>query len=221
MCLLIIWGLSIAGHTLLIAGFLQLVLTGSCCPWRGAEGWGCCSRAEGDALFAQSWHVLSPWCFCVPVLCTSNAVSSCQGMGKMNVFFKCWPMTWKIWMRFRALLPTYCMTFSELLRARPKLLVLDNTHGQSARKTLQFEGEAAVESAGVMFFQQAVCSVSKMWHILGVESRELGSCLFRHVLSKGFEFHRPLKQGSNEIVSSPYMGEWKVLRFLHITYEDA
>lgn len=60
-----------------------------------------------------------------------------------------------------------------------------------------------------------------MWHILRVESRELESCLFRHMLGKGFEFHLPLKQGSNEIVSSPYIRGWKVLRLLHTTKKDA
>ena len=63
-------------------------------------------------------------------------------MGRMDVFFKCCPMTCKIWMFYRALLPTYRMTFRKLFRARLKLLVLGNTHRQSARKTLRFEGEA-------------------------------------------------------------------------------
>ena len=63
-------------------------------------------------------------------------------MGRINVFFKCWPMTCKIWMFFRALLPTYRMSFSKLFRARPKLLVLGNTYRQPARKTLRFEREA-------------------------------------------------------------------------------
>lgn len=60
----------------------------------------------------------------------------------MDVFFKGWLMTCKIWMFYRALLPTYCMTFNKLFRARSKLLVLGNTRRQSARNILQFGVEA-------------------------------------------------------------------------------
>lgn len=193
MWLLIIRGLSVAGHALLGAGFLQLMLTCSCCPWREAVGSEGCSPCGGWwPCLLRAGRVLSASCFFVwviePMLCMSNGVVPHQGMGRMDVFFKGWPGwmcfsrdgPWlakkNIWMVCRALLPTYCMTFSKLFRARPKLLVLGNTHGHSARKTLWFGGETegcwepGVELAGAggrIFRAGRVLSLNDPVHFKG------------------------------------------------------
>lgn len=120
-------------------------------------------------------RVLSASCFFMwmiePLLCMSNGVIPHQGMGRINVFFKCWPMTCKIWLFFGVLLPTYSMTFSKLFRARPKLFVLGNIHRQSVRNTLQFEGEAegcwepgVLWAGGRIFIAGRVLSLNDLAH---------------------------------------------------------
>lgn len=131
MWLLIIWGLSEAGHALLAAVLLHCMLTCSCCPWWAvlASRFYC---VEADAFLAcSSTHAQH-----IVFLCVSNGALLCmsKGMGMMSVFFKCCLTAWKIWKFFRALLPIYCMTFSKLFRPRPKLFVLGNTYRPSARR---------------------------------------------------------------------------------------
>lgn len=105
-------------------------------PLESSRGSACCSRVEGDVLFAPSWHVLSPWCFCVwviqPLLCTSNGVVLVKGWGRWMCFSSAGPLLEKS----GCASGLCCQPTAWSSVSRPLLLGLENAHGQSARKTL-------------------------------------------------------------------------------------
>lgn len=170
--------------------------------------------------------MLSTSCFFMweigPLLCMSNRVIPHWGISRINVFSKCWPMTCKFPMFFRAVLPTYCVTFSKLFRARPELLVLGNTHRQSARKTLWLEGEteSCWESGvwwagdeGRIFIAGRVLSLSNLVHFKG-RVQGTGKLTFQAPLQNARMWPSSAAQTGMHW-DSILPGGWKVLRILH------